>query len=349
MKIELFDYELPKSLIAQEAVEPRDHSRLMVMNRKSKTLEHRRFYHLPEYLIPGDLLVLNNTRVIRARLFGQKETGANIEIFLLKRHNDLEDTWVALAKPGKRIKAGTVIDIKKDGETVLKTECLEKCDGGKVIVKFNAVKKGQTVEGLLKETGNVPLPPYINRELEEDERYQTVYAKEEGAVAAPTAGLHFTPDLMQSIEEMGVGFATATLHVGLGTFRPVEAEDVEEHTMHSERFFLRSGEAEKIFKAKREKRRIIAVGTTSVRVLETIANMTPDQEGHYSGETDIYIYPPYRFKLVDTMITNFHLPKSTLLLLLSAFAGREFVLASYARAVEKQYRFFSLGDSCLIL
>jgi len=346
LNIDLFDYDLPPELIAQHAVEPRDSSRLMVMNRKTQTVEHRHFYDIKDYLLPGDLLVVNNTRVIPARLFGEKETGAKIEIFLL---NELsENTWETLCKPGKRVKPGNIVFFRIDDVKVLSAECLSIKDDGNRVFRFKSLNS-EPERDLIFKIGNVPLPPYIHEELKETERYQTIYSSQSGAVAAPTAGLHFTRDLMNDLREYGVEIAEITLHVGLGTFRPVDVETVEEHEMHHEEYFVTPEVAVRLFKAKEEGRRLFAVGTTSIRVLETIANREPDEGGGFSGSTDIFIYPPYQFKMVDALITNFHLPKSTLLILLSAFADREFIMAAYQTAIEEKYRFYSFGDACLIL
>lgn len=346
MNIDLFDYYLPSELIAQNAAEPRDSSRLMVMNRKTKTVEHRRFYNIKDYLLPGDLLVVNNTRVIPARLFGEKETGARIEIFLLNER--AENTWETLCKPGKRIKPGSMVFFELEGKRVLSAKCTEiKADGNRVFL-FESLTD-ETERELMFKIGNVPLPPYIHEELKETERYQTVYSSQTGAVAAPTAGLHFTPELLKELVEYGVDIAEITLHVGLGTFRPVDVDTVEEHQMHHEEYFVKKEIADKIFMAKKEGRRIIAVGTTSIRVLETIVDLNRDENGGFSGSTDIFIYPPYQFKMVDALITNFHLPKSTLLILLSAFADREFIMSAYQTAINEKYRFYSFGDACLIL
>lgn len=350
MKIDLFDYELPQKLIAQTPVYPRDHSRLMVINRKTRTLEHRHFYDILDYLLPGDMIVINDTRVIPARLLGRKETGAQIEIFLLDtlKENDFSE-WNTLVKPGKRVKEGNVVEFgeNKLGEK-LWCECISRLDDGSRNIRFHT-DSGRSILQVLKTFGNIPLPPYITEKLEEPERYQTVFSENEGAVAAPTAGLHFTPELMGKVTESGVEFARVTLHVGLGTFRPVECENLEDHHMHSEKFFIRSEEAKKIRKAKSEGRRIIALGTTSVRVLECLPGLEADENGNYKGETDIFIYPPYEFKMTDALITNFHLPKSTLLVLISAFADRGLVLEAYKSAVENNYRFFSFGDACLFI
>jgi len=350
VKIDLFDYDLPKELIAQTPAEPRDHSRLMVVNKKTRSIEHRHFYDIIDYLLPDDLIVINDTRVIPARLLGKKSTGAQIEIFLLNQlKKDDFALWNTLVKPGKRVKEGTVIEFGKNahGESLC-CECVGIRDDGSRDIEFHTDSKREILH-VMKTFGNVPLPPYITEKLEEPERYQTVYSKNEGAVAAPTAGLHFTPDLMKKVEESGVEFARVTLHVGLGTFRPVECENLEEHKMHSEKFFVEKEQAQKILQAKKDGRRIVALGTTSVRVLECLPDLSPDEYGNYEGDTDIFIYPPYDFKMVDALITNFHLPKSTLLVLISAFSGRDLVLEAYKTAVENKYRFFSFGDACFLI
>ncbi|WP_126992950.1 tRNA preQ1(34) S-adenosylmethionine ribosyltransferase-isomerase QueA [Thermosipho globiformans] len=334
MKLSDFDYYLPEELIAQTPADPRDSSRLMVLNRKEKTIEHRIFRDIIEYLNPGDLLVRNITKVIPARLYGVKETGARIEILLLEKIS--EGVWEALVKPGSKVKKGTKIILSNDVEVV----CKDYAQQGARILEFNCSDEK------LFELGNAPLPPYIKNQQVPFERYQTVYSKETGSVAAPTAGLHFTEELLEKLRDKGVEFADLILHVGLGTFRPVKVEDIREHKMHSERYYVPAETVKKIREIRKNKGRIIAVGTTSVRTLETIARLS-NQES-YHGKTDIFIYPPFEFKLTDAIITNFHLPKSTLLMLVAAFAGKDFILEAYNTAVRMKYRFFSLGDACFI-
>jgi S-adenosylmethionine:tRNA ribosyltransferase-isomerase len=333
-------------MIAQKAIEPRDHSKLMIINRSLKSIEHRRFFNIKDYLIPGDVLVVNDTRVIPARIFGQKSTGANIEIFLLKELQ--RDVWETLCKPGKRVKQDTEICVPTNETPLLKGICLETKENGNRIISFKTDHFKTVKEGLFS-LGNVPLPPYIHETIEENDRYQTVYSDKHGAVAAPTAGLHFTEELLNSLKEYGIKIIKVTLHVGLGTFRPISEEKIENHQMHSEEFHVSPDSIKQICQAKKDHRRIIAVGTTSVRVLETIGKNIEQYIDGFSGSTDIYIYPPYEFKLVDAMITNFHLPKSTLLLLISAFSGRETIMAAYQTAIRNNYRFYSFGDACLLL
>jgi len=340
MKVSEFNYNLPEELIAQVPIKNRDESRLMVINKEKQTIEHKTFKDILDYLQPGDCLVRNNTKVIPARLYGIKEeTGAKIEFLLLKQIED--DIWEVMVRPGKKLMPGTKVTF---GDGLLKAEILEKLEGGNRKVQF-------TYQGIfneiLNEIGLMPLPPYIHEKLKEKDRYQTVYAKYEGSSAAPTAGLHFTEELLQKIKEKGIEIANVTLHVGIGTFRPVKVENIEEHGMHSEHFYIKKEDAEKINKAKSEGKRIIAVGTTSCRVIETIA----DEKGFVKeteGDTSIFIYPGYKFKCMDCLITNFHLPESTLLMLVSALAGKEFVMKAYEEAVKEKYRFFSFGDAMLI-
>ncbi len=340
MKVEDFDYDLPEELIAQTPLEKRDASRLLVLDKKSGELEHRHFYDIIDYLEEGDTLVLNNTKVLPARLIGEKEeTKAVIEILLLK--NIADDTWECLAKPARRIKVGTIVTF---GNGKLKAKCVKEENDG--IRHFTLIYDGILLE-ILEELGTMPLPPYIHEKLSDQTRYQTVYAKEVGSAAAPTAGLHFTKELLAKIKEKKVNIAYITLHVGLGTFRPVSVEKVEDHEMHSEYYQMSKAVAELLTKTKKENHRIIAVGTTSTRTLETI--MTKYHEfKECSGWTNIFIYPGYEFKAIDCLITNFHLPKSTLVMLVSALAGREHILNAYKEAVEKKYRFFSFGDAMLI-
>ena len=340
MRVEDFDYDLPEELIAQTPLEKRDASRLLVLDKKSGELEHRHFYDIIDYLEEGDTLVLNNTKVLPARLIGEKEeTKAVIEILLLK--NITDDTWECLAKPARRIKVGTIVTF---GNGKLKAKCIKEENDG--IRHFTLIYDGILLE-ILEELGTMPLPPYIHEKLSDQTRYQTVYAKEVGSAAAPTAGLHFTKELLAKIKEKKVNIAYITLHVGLGTFRPVSVEKVEDHEMHSEYYQMSKEVAELLTKTKKENHRIIAVGTTSTRTLETI--MTKYHEfKECSGWTNIFIYPGYEFKAIDCLITNFHLPKSTLVMLVSALAGREHILNAYKEAVEKKYRFFSFGDAMLI-
>ena len=339
MKISDFDFELPEELIAQHAVNPRDHSRLLVLNKTEKTLEHKKFYNIIDYLKKDDVLVINRTKVIPARLFGHKENGVVLECFLLKRY-DLY-TWEVLLKPAKKLKIGQKIIFL---EGVLEAELLEIKEDGNRVVKFNFEGR---FEEILDKLGEMPLPPYITHVLKDKNRYQTVYAKNEGSAAAPTAGLHFTKELLDKIEKKGIRLAKVTLHVGLGTFRPVKVTDVNEHHMHSE-FFQISKEAADIINSTRENgKRVICVGTTSTRTIESAA----DENGHLeekSGWTDIFIYPGYKFKVLDALITNFHLPESTLVMLVSALAGRENILHAYEEAVKEKYRFFSFGDAMFI-
>lgn len=341
MKTHDFYYDLPKERIAQTPVEPRDHSRLLVMDRFTGEMEHRHFYDIVDYLHPGDLLVINDSRVLPARLYGYKEdTGAHMELLLLEQKENM--VWECLAKPGKKAKPGVKLIF---GDGLLVGEVVEVKEDGNRMVKFTCNGNFYSV---LDQIGQMPLPPYITAKLQDKERYQTVYSKELGSAAAPTAGLHFTPDLMDKIRAMGVDFASVTLHVGLGTFRPVKAQEVTEHKMHSEHCLLPKETAEKILKTKANGGRVIAVGTTSCRTLESVATFT-GQIQPWEGYTDIFIYPGYEFKVLDGLITNFHLPESTLIMLVSAFAGREHILHAYEEAVKLEYRFFSFGDACLFL
>jgi len=336
-----FDYDLPEELIAQTPMEPRDHSRLLVVHRKDHSLEHRRFYDIVEYLHPGDALVINETRVIPARLLGVKEdTRVPVEVLLLRRENATD--WDALVRPGRRLKPGTRCSF---GEGLLRCEILEnvaETGGRRVRFLYEGV-----FEELLDRLGEMPLPPYIHEKLENPERYQTVYARQEGSAAAPTAGLHFTPELLDRIRAKGVSIVPVLLHVGLGTFRPVKVEDVESHVMHSEYCQVLPEAAEKLNRIRAAGGRIVCVGTTSVRTLETMAS--EDGTIHPgAGETRIFIYPGVKIRAVDALITNFHLPQSTLLMLVSAFLGREEALRIYEEAVRQKYRFFSFGDAMLI-
>ena len=371
MKLNEFDYDLPKELIAQVPIKNRDESRLMVLNRNKKTIEDKIFKDIIDYLKPGDCLVRNNTKVIPARLYGKKETGANVEFVLLKNIDG--DVWEAMVRPGNKLHLGTKVvfgdnsegkdcnntDLKKSkiqsnkmnkneivqkNKPLLMAEILDSTKDGTRIVKFS-------YEGIFNEIldqiGLMPLPPYINETLKDKDRYQTVYAKYDGSAAAPTAGLHFTPELLQRIQEKGVEIANVTLHVGIGTFRPVKEKNIEDHHMHTEHYYIKGEDAEKINRAKSNGNRVIAVGTTSCRTLESIA----DENGlvrECEGDTGIYIYPGYVFKCIDGLITNFHLPESTLIMLVSAFAGRDYIMEAYKHAVNEKYRFFSFGDAMFI-
>ncbi len=338
-RLSSYDYNLPENLIAQTPLEKRDESRLLVFDRKTKEEYHKHFYDLPEFLRAGDVLVINNTRVLPARIIAHKLTGARIEILLLKRRN-LND-WEVLLKPAKRLKIGDKLVVN----TELSCELLEILADGNRVVRFEF---DGVFEDILSRVGSMPLPPYIHEKLKDKERYQTVYNKVEGSSAAPTAGLHFTNELLEKIKKMGVEILEITLDVGLGTFRPCKEEDITKHDMHTEHYRLSEFVAERINKAKIEGRRVIAVGTTSVRTLETVGlNGLPLTASE--GDTSIFIYPPYEFKVVDALITNFHLPKSTLIMLISAFAGYDNTMNLYETAVENNYRFFSFGDAMLIL
>lgn len=340
MTLKDFDFYLPQELIAQDPLEDRSSSRLLVLNKDTGNMEHKVFKDILSYLEPSDCLVINNTKVIPARLIGErKETGAKVELLLLKRKEN--DIWETLVKPGKKAKIGTKIIF---GDGLLSGEIIDIINEGNRLVKF-------TYEGIFEEIldrlGQMPLPPYITHQLQDKSRYQTVYAKYEGSAAAPTAGLHFTKDLLEEIEKKGITIANVTLHVGLGTFRPVKVDNILEHHMHSEFYQIDEKEAEKINNAKKNGGRIIAVGTTSCRTLESAA----DENGMIkpgSGNTEIFIYPGYGFKVLDCLITNFHLPESTLIMLVSALAGRDHVMNAYNRAVEEKYRFFSFGDAMFI-
>lgn len=340
MKTSDFYFDLPEELIAQVPILDRSSSKLMVLDKKTGEVSHKVFKDIIDYLNPGDCLVLNDTRVIPARLIGAKEdTGGKIEFLLLKRNED--DTWETLVKPGKRAKIGTRFSF---GEGKLIAEVVGMGDDGARIVKF---EYDGIFEEVLDELGNMPLPPYITERLEERERYQTVYSKHNGSAAAPTAGLHFTDELLQKIKDKGVDLAFVTLHVGLGTFRPVKVDDVLEHDMHSEYYMVTQEAADKINKAKENGKRVITVGTTSTRTIESVADENGKMKAA-SGWTKIFIYPGYKFKAVDNLITNFHLPESTLIMLVSALAGKENVLNAYKCAVENEYRFFSFGDAMFI-
>ena len=335
-----FYFDLPGELIAQDPLEDRASSRLMFLDKNTGEIEHHIFREITDYLNPGDCLVLNNTKVIPARLMGKKaETGAGIEVLLLKRKEN--DVWETLVKPGKKARPGTVIEV---GDGLLKAEVLEVVEEGNRLIRF---KYDGIFEEVLDQLGEMPLPPYITHKLQDKNRYQTVYAKYEGSAAAPTAGLHFTPELLQQIEQKGVSIAYVTLHVGLGTFRPVKEDNVLNHHMHSEYYEISQEAADLINQAKEQGGRVVCVGTTSTRTIESAA----DEQGKLhacSGNTEIFIYPGYRFKVLDALITNFHLPESTLVMLVSALAGREQVLHAYAEAVKERYRFFSFGDAMFI-
>jgi len=345
MLLKDFDYHLPKRLIAQFPLKQRDNSRLMVLNRERRGIEHKRFFQITEYLQEGDALILNDTRVIPARLFGRKDTGGKIELLLLSRVNEEDNLWECLINSHKVVKPCQKIQF--DG--CLQGEVIEKVGGGIFKVKFHFL---EDFEELLEKVGKTPLPPYIRRYGTENgldkERYQTVYARKKGAVAAPTAGLHFTEDLMKDIKGKGVGIGFITLHVGWGTFQPLRAQKVEEHTMHAEEYVISQEAADLVNQAKEKGKRVVSVGTTTARTLEFA---THEKKRLYPGKgrCDLFIYPGYRFKVVDTLITNFHLPKSTLILLISAFASREFILSAYRGAIERGYRFYSYGDVMMII
>lgn len=340
MDVKDFYYDLPQELIAQDPLPDRSGSRLMVLDKYTGEIQHKIFKNIVDYLKPGDCLVVNNTKVIPARLYGVKEgTEAKIEILLLKRREN--DIWETLVKPGKKCKPGTKISF---GEGLLIGEIIDIVEEGNRLIRFHY--EG-IFEEILDQLGQMPLPPYITHQLQDKNRYQTVYAKYDGSAAAPTAGLHFTPELLEQVRAMGVEITEVTLHVGLGTFRPVKVENVLEHHMHSEFYQIEQSEADKINKAKKEGHRVIAVGTTSTRTLESAA----DEHGmlhETSGWTEIFIYPGYQFRVIDALITNFHLPESTLVMLVSALAGREHVLDAYEEAVKERYRFFSFGDAMFI-
>ncbi len=338
-----YDYDLPEELIAQTPIEPRDASRLMVVHRSSGEIEHRRFYEIGEYLRPGDLLVINDTRVIPARLHGRRPTGGAAEILLVRR---LEPgLWEALGRPMRRLRPGTAVDlVSPDGEPLgERVEVAGRRAGGLLAVRLPA-----SVEERLGAIGEMPLPPYIHERLADPERYQTVYAREPGSAAAPTAGLHFTPRLLESLERQGVGIARVTLHVGLGTFLPVKVEDARLHEMHEEEYHVPAETLAAIRETKARGGRVVAVGTTSCRTLESIPHRL-DSDEPVSGSTDLYIYPGFQFRVVDALVTNFHLPRSTLMLLVSALAGRELILRAYREAVRERYRFYSFGDAMIIL
>ena len=340
MKLEEFDYNLPEELIAQVPIQQRDESRLMVVDREKRTIEDKVFRDIIDYLEPGDCLVRNNTKVIPARLYGKKDTGANVEFVLLKQLDG--DIWESIVRPGNKLKPGSKVIF---GDGLLKAEILDVLEDGTRKVKF---EYDGIFNEILDQIGLMPLPPYIHESLKENDRYQTVYARYEGSAAAPTAGLHFTPELLKKIEEKGIKIANVTLHVGIGTFRPVKEENIEEHKMHTEHFYIKQEDVDKINETKKNGKKVIAVGTTSCRVLETVADENTGLVKQIESDTGIYIYPGYKFKCVDGLITNFHLPKSTLLMLVSALADRKFILEAYNKAVEEKYRFFSFGDAMFI-
>ncbi len=337
-----FYYDLPEELIAQRPSEKRDNSRLLVLNSQSGEIEHRSFFNIEDYLRPEDILVVNSSRVIPARLLGKSEkTGSEVELLLLRMYDNGD--WETLVRPGKRAKVGARVKFSD----VLTAEVVGMAEEGNRVVRFSYSPEYKSIYEVINEVGNMPLPPYITEKLSDKERYQTVYAKENGSAAAPTAGLHFTNELLERLKKKGVGYAELTLHVGLGTFRPVKVDKIEEHIMHAEHFHISEECAEEINRRRRNGGRIIAVGTTSCRVLESVT----DEQGivhPMDGETKIFIYPGYRFKAVDALITNFHLPESTLLMLVSALAGKENIMRAYETAVKERYRFFSFGDCMLI-
>ncbi len=343
MKVSDFNYDLPKELIAQHPMEKRDESRLMVLHRDTKQIEDKTFKDVIDYLEPGDCLVRNNTKVIPARLYGKilgKTSEKLVEFLLLKQLEN--DNWEVMVRPGKKLREGVKVDF---GDGLLHAEILEVMENGDRLVHF---EYDGIFNEILDKIGLMPLPPYITERLKDKDRYQTVYAKYDGSAAAPTAGLHFTEELLEKIKEKGVEIANVTLHVGIGTFRPVKVENIEEHHMHSEHYYIKQEDVDKINKAKREGHRIIAVGTTSCRVLESIAKDNGEVEPT-EGDTSIFIYPGYKFKCIDCLITNFHLPESTLIMLVSSLATKEFIMEAYNKAVEEKYRFFSFGDAMLIL
>lgn len=340
MKVADFNYNLPEELIAQVPLQKRDESRLMILNKEKQTIEHKVFKNIIDYLEPGDCLVRNNTKVIPARIYGKKQTGANVEFLLLK--NIEGDIWESIVRPGNKLHIGTRVIF---GDGLLEAEILDTMPGGTRKIKFyyNGI-----FNEILDSIGLMPLPPYIHEELQDRDRYQTVYAKYNGSAAAPTAGLHFTPELLKNLEEKGIKIANVTLHVGIGTFRPVKETEVEKHEMHSEHYYIKQEDVDKINETKKQGHRVISVGTTSCRVLETIS----DENGLVKvseGDTQIYIYPGYKFKCIDALITNFHLPQSTLLMLVSALAGKDYIMRAYKEAVNKKYRFFSFGDAMFIM
>lgn len=340
MELSEFNYDLPQELIAQVPIKNRDESRLLILDRSTQTLEDKIFRDIIDYLEPGDCLVRNNTKVIPARLYGKKDTGANVEFVLLK--NIEGDIWEAMVRPGNKLHIGAKVIF---GDGLLTAEILDTTEDGTRKVKF-------TYDGIFNEIldqiGLMPLPPYIHESLKDNDRYQTVYAKYEGSAAAPTAGLHFTPELLKKIEEKGIDIANVTLHVGIGTFRPVKETNIEDHHMHTEHYYIKQEDVDKINKAKLAGKRVIAVGTTSCRTLETIADPKTGMVNACEGDTGIYIYPGYKFKCIDGLITNFHLPESTLIMLVSAFAGKDYIMKAYKHAVDEKYKFFSFGDAMFI-
>ncbi len=344
LRLSEYDYELPPELIAQEPIEPRDAARLLVLDRRTGRIEHRIFREIGDYLQPGDLLVVNDSRVLPARLFGRRATGGQVELLLLQARGD--GHWEALARPARRLRPGEVIAIlprESEHAQLAPATIVERLEEGRVLVQLPP-----EVLDALDRYGHVPLPPYIRRALRDPERYQTVYARELGSVAAPTAGLHFTPELLDRLQRSGVGLARVTLHVGLGTFKPVQVEDARQHRMHAEWYHVPAETLAAIRSAREQGRRVVAVGTTSARTLESIPDRL-DESGELTGWTDLYIVPGHRWRVVDALITNFHLPRSTLLLLVSSFAGRELIFRAYREAVERGYRFYSFGDAMLIL
>ena len=337
-----YNFDLPEELIAQTPIEQRDHSRMLVYDRQAKTITHKHFYDVIDYLNEGDVLVVNNTKVIPARLLGTKvSTGAKAEVFLLKKLE--QNKWEVLLKPSKKLKVGTLIRFSDKLECVVE----EQFDMGKAYVRFDV--KGGVFEEVLAEVGTMPLPPYIHKKLEDKDRYQTVYSKIKGSCAAPTAGLHFTPELLEKIRQKGIIVAEVLLHVGLGTFRPVSEDNILKHDMHSEHYEITQETADIINNARKNGHKIVAVGTTSVRVLESVASHNNGELKAEKGDTQIFIYPGYKYLMVDHLITNFHLPESTLIMLVSAFCGIDETLNFYKVAVQEKYRFFSFGDCCLLL
>lgn len=353
MLLSEYDYNLPEELIAQMPADKRENSRMMVLNRKDRTISHKHFYDIVDLIEPNTLLVMNNTKVLPARLIGHKDTGAKIEVFLLKQNNEIKkengEVWEVLIKPSKRVKPDTIIKISEE----LSVKAIKRLEeNGEWLVEL--LFEGNNVLDVLHRNGNIPLPPYIERKIPNEdlkkldfERYQTVYAQDEGSVAAPTAGLHFTKEILRKLEAKGVELAYVTLNVGLGTFRPVQCENVENHKMHSETFEIPEKAAEQINRAKKEGKKIVAVGTTTVRTLETAYQKFGCIKPCHD-HSELFIYPPYEFKVIDNLITNFHLPKSTLLMLVSALAGKDFIFEAYKEAIENKYRFFSYGDCMYI-
>jgi S-adenosylmethionine:tRNA ribosyltransferase-isomerase len=340
MELSEFNYDLPKELIAQVPIKNRDESRLMVLDRRNQTIEDKIFKDIIDYLKPGDCLVRNNTKVIPARLYGKKTTGAKVEFVLLK--NIEGNTWEVMVRPGNKLHTGAKVIF---GDGILEAEIKSSTEDGTRIVEFHY---DGIFNEILDKIGLMPLPPYIHESLKDNDRYNTVYAKYLGSAAAPTAGLHFTEDLLKKIQDKGVVIANVTLHVGIGTFRPVKEEKIEDHHMHVEHYYIKEEDAEKINNAKKNGNRVIAVGTTSCRTLETIADEKTGLVKACEGDTGIYIYPGYKFKCIDGLITNFHLPESTLIMLVSAFAGKDYIMRAYKHAVDEKYRFFSFGDAMFI-